>query len=423
MRVKMMLKGLVLTGLILFFCHVAFSATIEDEIAELKARIAALEKKVAEQEEQLGEQVEISEGLAKIKEALEDISLGASVTYVFQATDNANGDNLSKPSEDVNDGSYSADFEFEKSFDDWGLAFIHLETGDGDGVNDNLAVFSDVNRDADNADNSVALTEAWYEQYFQFIPLTLTFGKLDPTAYIDTNEYANDECAQFLGSIFRNSPTIEFTDNAGGIRFGLAPVEFLEADFIVLDANADWDDFFDTVFFGTQINFKPSFFGRDGNYRFVGWLDDQEHTRWDDSTRTKKQKYGLGISCDQELTDYLGVFVRYGWQEPKVYLNGSDFSLEHSWSTGMQLSGSLWGRDEDVLGIAFGQIIPSGDYKEANDLKAKSEEHLEVYYSLKVNNHLTVSPDVQVIWDPYGGDATNGDNTIVVGGVRTQVDF
>jgi hypothetical protein len=30
---------------------------------------------------------------------------------------------------------------------------------------------------------------------------------------------------------------------------------------------------------------------------------------------------------------------------------------------------------------------------------------------------------LQIIWQPYGKDAANGDNTIVVGGLRGQVDF
>ncbi|MCK4824755.1 carbohydrate porin, partial [bacterium] len=82
------------------------------------------------------------------------------------------------------------------------------------------------------------------------------------------------------------------------------------------------------------------------------------------------------------------------------------------------------GRDDDVFAIAFGQVMPSDDYKKAgSNLNAKDESHLEAYYSFKINDHFTVSPDIQVIWDPYGGDATNGDKTIFVGGVRTQIDF
>ncbi|RKY43006.1 MAG: hypothetical protein DRP81_07285 [Candidatus Omnitrophota bacterium] len=111
------------------------------------------------------------------------------------------------------------------------------------------------------------------------------------------------------------------------------------------------------------------------------------------------------------------------YQNPKVYAESSDISLEYSWSAGVQLAGSLWGRSEDTFAIAFSEIIPSDDYKETNNLKATSEKHLEVYYSSKVNEHLTISLDLQVIWNPYGKDVINGNDTIVVGGLRTQVDF
>ena len=102
--------------------------------------------------------------------------------------------------------------EFEKEFANYGKAFVHLETGDGAGIEDELKVFSNVNRDADDSDNSVSVTEVWYEHYPENMPLTITAGKIDATGFIDTNEYANDECGQFLGRIFRNSPTIEFAD-------------------------------------------------------------------------------------------------------------------------------------------------------------------------------------------------------------------
>ena len=76
-----------------------------------------------------------------------------------------------------------------------------------------------------------------------------------------------------------------------------------------------------------------------------------------------------------------------------------------------------------IFALAFGQVEPSDDYKKVNGLKARSEKHLEAYYNFKVNDHLSVSPDIQVIWDPYGRDAVNGDKTIFIGGIRTQVDF
>lgn len=398
----------------------ASDESIKTEIAELKARIAQLEKKLARQDKDLTELKE--EGILP---SIEGLTIGAGATFVLQGTNNANGDNLSKNSEDVTDASYSIDLEFEKELEDYGKAFIHLEAGGGAGVEDELKVFSNVNRDADN-DENVRLTEVWYEHYFSSLPLTLTFGKIDATCFIDTNEYANDETTQFLGRIFRNSPSIEFADNAAGVRLRLEPVDLMDAELVLMDADSNWEDIFDDIFFAGQFNFKPELFGRGGNYRILGWLNDREHTKWADATKTKEESFGFGLSFDQELTDNLGAFVRYGWQDPSQRLNGldDDFSLEHAWSTGLQLSGSIWGREDDVLAIAFGQAIPSDDYKKAaSNLNAKDEGHFEAYYSFKVNDHLTLTPDIQVIWNPYGNDATNGNSTITVVGMRAQADF
>ena len=90
----------------------------------------------------------------------------------------------------------------------------------------------------------------------------------------------------------------------------------------------------------------------------------------------------------------------------------------------MQLKGSFWNREDDILGLALGQVTPSGEYKKADsNLNAKDEGHFEAYYNYKVNEHLTLTPDLQVIWNPYRDDASNGKSTITVVGMRGQVDF
>jgi carbohydrate-selective porin OprB len=234
----------------------------------------------------------------------------------------------------------------------------------------------------------------------------------------------DDECTQFLGHIFRNSPALEFPDdNAAGARTLLEPVDFLGIELAAMDAKGQWKDVFDNMFFAGQLHFKPNILERQGNYRVYGWLNKKDHIMWADQSKTKEDNYGLGLSIDQAITDVLGVFARYGWQNPKVYFDENDFSLEHSWSTGLKLAGKPWGRDDDVFGIAFGQAIPSDDYKKANDSKAKTESHLEAYYNFRINEHLSISPDMQIIWGPYGDDAINGDKTIFVGGIRAQIDF
>jgi high affinity Mn2+ porin len=433
---KIFIWGITL-GVLFYSQNTAFAENTGAEISELKARIAQLEKRLTQQEGKTIEVERITHGAVREKKEFIDYTpgegleikpagliIGAGATFVMQAVNRANGDDLSKGNKSKSDISYSADLEFEKTFDDYGMAFLHLETGAGAGIEDSLKVFSNVNRDADNSDNQVSLTEVWYEHYFKNLPLTLTFGKIDPTSYIDTNEYANDECTQFLGHIFRNSPVLEFPDdNAAGARILLEPVDFLGIELAAMDAKGQWKDIFDNMFFAGQINFKPNILERQGNYRVYGWLNKKDHIKWTDELKTKENNYGIGLSLDQEITDVLGVFARYGWQNPKVYADGNDFSLEHAWSTGLQLAGNPWGRGDDIFGIAFGQAIPSDDYKKANSIKAKTESHFEAYYNFKVNEHLGISPDIQIIWDPYGGDAINGHKTILVGGIRAQIDF
>ena len=416
---RKMFRLILVLGFVSFSCNSVFAKSTEEELAELKRKILNLEQRIAKQEEMSEQQKEVQDELAEIKEIFDGFKIGAGATCVVQGTADANSD----ADKSVTDVSYSADLEIEKEFDDYGLAFLHFEAGNGEGITNELQLFSNVNADA-TGDASFDLIEAWYEHYFKNTPLTLTLGKLDAAAYLDGNDYANDECTQFLGDIFKNSPVIGFPDdNSAGVRAKLDPADFLDIELTVVDANADWEDAFDNLFLAGQLNLKPNIFERPGNYRVYGWLNDKDHIKWDDALKTKEENYGFGLSFDQEITDVLGAFARYGWQDPKVYADGSDFSLEQSWSAGIQLAGSLWARDDDIFAIGFGQVMPSDDYKKANDLKAKTESHLEAYYNFKVNDHLSVSPDIQVIWNPYGDDAANGDETIFVGGVRAQVDF
>lgn len=406
-------------------------AVMEQRIAQLEERLAQYESRDNATQTQLSRVQRQVDGVEQKIDDVQapsdgslitgiDMSVGA--TMVYQFTDKASGDSLSKNSEDAGDASYSVDVEFTKEFEDYGAVLVLFEAGEGAGVEDELQVLSNVNFDATGGDSNPGIVEAWYEQYVG--PATLRFGKLDATYLIDNNDYANDEAGQFLGRIFRNNPAVAFADNGVGVRLALAPHDRIEIESIAMDGDGDWDDVLEDLFYAGQINLQANLWDRPGNYRFYAWASEADHVRWDDTAQAKEDNYGFGFSFDQALTDDLGVFARYGWQNPDVYAAGASESLEQSYSIGAQLAGRGWDREEDVIGLALGAVIPSDDYKNSNSaLKADTERHLELYYSYKVNDHLTVSPDLQVIWDPYGGDAANGDKTIIVGGIRTQIDF
>ncbi|MFH1441452.1 MAG: carbohydrate porin [Candidatus Omnitrophota bacterium] len=424
--------------------------SLEERIKNLEARIEALEKKTCDQDKYIEEQKtciaaqnqKISVYESKIAEidtqlhrqvgvpAFEraGFRIGADTTMVVQGTNNANA--ATEKKNDKTDASYSADITVQKEFENLNSrAFIHLEAGQGNGLENDLSVFSNVNRDADN-DNNVRVSEAWYEQSFLNGNAEIVFGKLDPTAYFDNNAAANDETTQFLGWIFRNSPVIEFPDNTAGFRTAIMPKDWLELSYGLFDGNSDWEKMFDNLFNIGQINFKTKFFNFLGNYRFLGWNNNSYHTKWLAPEKDKESNYGFGLSFDQKASEIITLFARYGWQNPKVYnpditaTGDLNYSLEYSWSAGLQLEGKPWGREKDILAFALGQDIPSDDYKKANtSLNARKEGHIEAYYNIHINDYLSLSPDFQYIWNPFGRDISDDTNGIFIGGLRTQVDF
>ncbi len=123
------------------------------------------------------------------------------------------------------------------------------------------------------------------------------------------------------------------------------------------------------------------------------------------------------MSFDQELTDVISAFARFGRQRERVY------PVEYAWSVGLQLTGSLYGREGDALGIACGQAKMGGDQRDVNrslGIRSGDEDHLEAYYRLRINDNLALSPDIQWSNNP-DGDRDNDD--VWAFGVRAQLDF
>ncbi len=220
------------------------------EIRALKERVSELEKKLVEQktesvevkkvlhgaereekEYSLGKEVKKGIGHVEIEKVLHGakraeaeyrlgegpkveeaaLVLGADATFVLQGTPNAN--NAGSGEDSIFSASWSSDIEIQKVFENWGLAFLHLEPGLGDTIESDLSVFSSVNRDAGPTDGIPEITEAWYEHYFFNKDIGLTGGLLDFTVYFDQNEYANDETTQFLAI----SPDFQFIWNPRGV--------------------------------------------------------------------------------------------------------------------------------------------------------------------------------------------------------------
>lgn len=352
----------------------------------------------------------------------ENLDVGIGATAILQSSSGAK--KALSPERDVTDATLSTDLEILSTLGECARAFAHFEAGNGDGIDGDIPTLSGFNDDADD-DPNLRLTELWYEHRFCDERIALKLGKIDLAGpcgrhegAFDSNALANDECCQFLSSAFVNSLAVEFPDDNGfGLVLWGSPHELIDIGLGLADADADWDNVFDNTFAIVQVDFKPTLDDRQGNYRLYAWLNDKDHTKIKDPTKTKEGGSGFGVSLDQEITDIITAFARFGRQQDDIY------QVEEAWSAGVQFSGSLLGRDDDFLGIAYGQAKIGEDQRDLDKLlgiRSGNEDHLEAYYNFALNENLSISPDVQYI-NNLNGDKDNGE--VWAFGVRAQLSF
>ncbi|MEW6594492.1 MAG: carbohydrate porin [Thermodesulfobacteriota bacterium] len=399
------------------------------EYAEVMGELAAtpgLAEKLRQQEAKIDELAKQQQGQAvpadksltpaaeAVAQAVGGLHLAGGVTMIAQGTSG----NDRAVDGDVTDGSYSADLELSAPVAENGLAFLHIEGGEGNGIEgDELTSFWGVNGDAGDSSARLEFTEAWYEHRFLEDALTLTVGKLDLTKYFDGNAAANDETTQFLANGFVNSVAVEFPSNSAGARLTVSPSELLDLSVAWQSGDGDWEDLGDNSFYMAEVAFKPAVGDLKGNYRFYGWTNQTDHSKIIDDGDATYAGWGAGISFDQQLSQAVTAFVRAGYQDEDIY----DFDV--AWSAGLALAGSLWGREKDEIGLAYGMAMLSDDYetdRRDNGINPDDEGHLELYYRYTVNDYLAITPDLQVMTNA-GGDGDYG--TVWLGAVRGQLSF
>jgi hypothetical protein len=387
----------------------------------IEQRVKEVEKKTADvdhEQKTLSEHVDkhIIHAKETTPQVLGNLTIGGGITMVGQLT--IGNDKNDPPDDDVLDGNISADLEIGAKMGESGEAFLGLEAGNGDGLEgDEIDSYWGVNADATGDASTLDVTEAWYEHMFMDDMVAFTIGKLDLTNYFDGNEVANDETTQFLSGGFVNDATVEFPDNSAGLRVTVSPVEILDLS-LGFQSN-DWEDLDEENFVIAEADIKPKFGDLQGNYRIFIWQNRSDHTNADDASNTNDEGAGFGINIDQQALDFLTIFARLGFRSDDIV----EYEYESAWSLGAAVSGSLWERDGDIVGVAFGQAILAGHRKDTLDAANTdngNEGHFETYYNLVLNEHVTISPDVQVVTNAKGDDDFE---TVWITGIRGQFTF
>ncbi|MBV6519752.1 MAG: hypothetical protein DCC43_13470 [Candidatus Brocadia sp.] len=323
------------------------------------------------------------------------VLLGASGTGIFQQI-------VSSDVEEENFGSGSFDLIFLTKPFLYTTFFIDIEAIGGNGPDEAIGSLAGLNADSgsnqdDDGLDRVAVREVWLGSELFDKRLSLVSGKIDLGNYFDANALANDETSQFITDAFVNGATLEPPDPGPGLVAFFDTKKGLTMGLGLQSNDNSGTRITDELYAIAEIGYTTDkLLGREGTYRIWGRMNG-------DNGDNK----GFGVSIDQGITNRIALFGRYGANEN----NPEETEIASAWSAGMRMSVPFLKRFTDEVAIAFGQIDKAGgDY----------ESSTELYYKVDINEHLSLSPHVQAIFDPAGADS---DDTAIVTGFRTQVNF
>ncbi|WP_455205875.1 carbohydrate porin [Kaarinaea lacus] len=235
-----------------------------------------------------------------------------------------------------------------------------------------------------NGRNRDYLLSAWYKHSFQPASehsLDITGGIIDATDFLDQNVYSNDEFTQFLNGALVNGPNLfaPSYDIGAAVEWGINAFS-LSAVLMSVGENEDGNSY---TYGGAQLGYALESQIGVGNYRAI--LFSTSNDFLDPSGQSEQQRQGIIFSFDQTIGEHFGVFTRFGWQDDKAAIDNKGI-----FSGGGDLSGKLWRRANDNIGIGFA-------YVDGGNLDIHHSRVYEFYYRYVFNDTVSLTADLQYI--------------------------
>jgi len=272
----------------------------------------------------------------------------------------------------------------------------HLRMSNGNGIE--TGATSSVNAVVpgdENDFNKPVLLQGFY-RYTNEIGLVLALGQMDPYAFFDGNNYADDETSTFINLSFIHNPLLDVGGDLNPGTYGGTPGMYAQKTYDLMNHSfalsfgifgsgygADLKGSVKNRITLSQIEWEHSKATDEyGHYRVYFW--DRNQGVDVDGTSEMPRATGWGISLDQSVTKHFGIFSRYGVSADDLKTVGIDTAL----TSGISLTGGLWGRVDDQIGIAYGDI----------NMHTSGDETLyEIYYRATLNDSLSITPSWQQI--------------------------
>jgi high affinity Mn2+ porin len=273
--------------------------------------------------------------------------------------------------------------------------------------------------------------------------LTFQVGKFAVHDVFDNNGYATDSRADFLNWSIWAAGAFDYPADRVGLGYG-AVSELNQKNWALrigyfLVGNVPNSNEFDMNMFKRgayigELETRYSVLSRPGKLRVGVWADtyfsgsygealdlvalnpDLDPTDAIRLTRTGRTKYGYYLNLEQSVTDQIGVFGRWSWNNGKNEITAFT-DIDSSISGGVSIKGKAWGRPEDRIGIAgaingissehraylaaggLGILIGDGA------LSYRREKIIETYYAINLMKQLVLTFDYQFMLNPaYNAD-------------------
>ncbi len=285
--------------------------------------------------------------------------------------------------------------------------------------------------------------------------LTVTIGKFSVGDIFDQNKYAHDPRNDFLNWTAVDLGTFDYAADAWGYTYGGA-LELAVGpwtgrlglfDLSTVPNSVTLETGFRQYQVVGEVERRVAIHGHPGAIRLTGWLSHGNFARLDDAiafaaahggspdptpVRRFRDRSGIGIDAEQELSDSVGIFLRAGIGDGSSEV--VEFTdIDRTVSGCVSVIGASWGRKDDraalavivndislerrrYLGVSgLGILVGDGRLPHPG-----SEFIAEAYYDLAVVRGISLTADGQLIVNP----AYNRDRgPVPVFGVRAHAQF
>jgi len=265
--------------------------------------------------------------------------------------------------------------------------------------------------------------------------VTVQVGRFAVHDVFDNNAYAMDPRADFMNWSIWAAGAFDYPADRIGLGYG-AVAELNEKYWALrvgyfLAANVPNGNEFDMQLFRrggyvAELETRYSLFSRPGKFRVGIWADTYFSGSYSEAidltlitpgldpteaiilTRTGRTKYGYYLNIEQAVTDDIGVFGRWSWNNGKNEIQAFT-DIDSSLSVGASIKGTAWRRPDDKIGLAGAINALSRDHRDYlaagglgiligdGRLNYRPEQVLETFYAMNVINGVTLTFDYQFL--------------------------